>query len=116
MGPGVPAYQIDRAAGHVPPGGGDNGVGLGMDAAAQLVPLAPGDLHGLPGAVAQVRAVGPAPGGAIIAGGDDLVVFNDDGAVEPAQAGGPLQNGLGDVEIIVFLADPLHGSSSGPFF
>ena len=50
----IPAHQIQRSPCHVPPGGGDDGVGLGVDTAAQLVPLPPGYTHGLPGAVAQI--------------------------------------------------------------
>ena len=44
----VPPRQIESSPRHVPPGGGDDGVGLGVDAAAELVALAPGDLQGLP--------------------------------------------------------------------
>ena len=34
---GVPPHQIQGAAHHVPAAGGDDGVGLGVDGAAQLV-------------------------------------------------------------------------------
>ena len=37
-GPGIAAHQVQGAAHHVPPAGGDDGVGLGVHAAAQLVP------------------------------------------------------------------------------
>ena len=112
--PGLPitAHQVQGAAHHVPAAGGDNGVGLGVDAAAQLIPLSPGDLHGLTGAEAHVHAVLPATGRTVVAGGDDLVVLHDDRAVAPAQAGGPLQHRLGDVQIVVFLADAFHRAAS----
>ena len=78
---GLPAGQIEGGAQGVPPGGGDDGVHLRVDRAAQLIPLAGGDVHGLPGAVAQVHAVLPPPGRAVVAGGDDLVVFYNYGTV-----------------------------------
>ena len=111
-GGSVAAHQIDSAPRHVPPGGRDDGVGLGVDTAAQLVPLAAGHLHGFPGAIAHVHAVGPAPGGAVVARRNDLVIFHDDGAVDPPQTGGPLQDGLGNIQIIVFLANAIHRQPS----
>ena len=39
------ADQIHCAADHLLPGGADNRVGLGVDAAAELVTFAAGDLH-----------------------------------------------------------------------
>src|SRR5699024_5220873 len=108
-GGGVLPRQVQGTPHHVPPGGGDDGVGLGVDAAAQLVPLSPGDPHGLPGAVAQIHAVSPAPGRPVVAGGDDLVVLDNDGAVAPAQTGGPADDRLGDVQVVVLLTDALHG-------
>ena len=106
---GLTPRQVQGGPQGVPPGGGDDGVHLRVDGAAQLVPLAAGHLHGLPGAVAQVHAVPPPTGGAVVAGGDDLVVLHDDGPVAPAQAGGPLQHRLGDVQIVIFFVDALHG-------
>ena len=51
-GLGVAAHQIQRAAHHIPAAGGNDGIGLGVDAAAQLVPLPPGHPQLLPGAIA----------------------------------------------------------------
>ena len=62
----------------------------------------------LPGAAAQIHAVLPAPGGAVVAGGEDLVVADDDGSVFAPQAGGALQHALGDIQIVVFLVNPVH--------
>ena len=105
---GLPPGQIEGGAQGVPPGGGDDGVHLRVDGAAQLVPLAGGDVHGLPGAIAQVHAVFSAPGRAVIAGGDDLVVLDDDGPIAPAQAGGALQHRFGDVQIVILFVDAVH--------
>ena len=107
-GLGLPARQVQGGAQGVPPGGRDDGVHLRVDRAAQLIALAAGHVHGLPGAVAQVHAVLPATGRAVIAGGDDLVVFDDDGSIAPPHTGGPLQHGLGDIQVIVLFVDALH--------
>ena len=58
----------------------------------------------LAGADTQIAAVAPAAGRAVVAGGDDLVVSYDDCAVLPAQARGPLENGIGYIQIIILLA------------
>ena len=53
----VAAHKIDGAADHVAPGRRDNGVRLGVDAAAELVALAARDLQLLACAEAEVDAV-----------------------------------------------------------
>ena len=55
----VLAGHIQRRAQHLAAGGGDNGVCLRMYGAAQLIPLPGGNIHSLPGAVAQIHAVFP---------------------------------------------------------
>ena len=70
---GVLAGHVEGGPQHLAAGGGDDGVGLRVDGAAQLIPLPGGNVHGLPGAVAQVHAVFPPPGGAVVAGGHNLV-------------------------------------------
>ena len=87
-----------------------------MDGAAQLIPLTRWDIHGLPGTVAQVHTVLPPTGSPIVARGHDLVIFHDDSAVTPAQAGRPFEHGLGNVQIIIFLIDALHTRSPCPLF
>ena len=111
---GLPSGQIEGGPQGVPPCGGDDGVHLRMDRAAQFIPLSAGHIHGLPSAVAQIHAVLPPPGRAVVPGGNDLVVLDDDGSVAPPQAGGALQHRLRDVQIVVLLVDPLHGRP--PFF
>ena len=49
-----------------------------MDGAAQLVALSLGDVQLRPGAAAHVHAVFAPAGRAVVAGGDDLVVLDDD--------------------------------------
>ena len=64
----------------------------------------------------MARAMIAATGGSIVAGGDNLVMLNDDGSVTAAQAGRPLRHRLGNVQIIVFLVDPLHVGFPPAFF
>ena len=54
---GLPSGQIEGGPQGVPPCGGDDGVHLRMDRAAQFIPLSAGHIHGLPSAVAQIHAV-----------------------------------------------------------
>ena len=95
------AHQVQGGADHVPAGGADDGVGLGVDGPAQLVPLPPGDAQLGAQAVAQVRAVLPAPGRPHIACGDHLVVFHDHRPVVLSQAGAALADGLRQIQVIV---------------
>ena len=83
-----------------------------MDTAAQLISLSGGDIQLLPDAVAQLRAVDPAPGRTVLARGDDLVIADDDGAVMPAAAGGTLQHSLGNVQIVIGFIYTAHGDPS----
>ena len=80
-----------------------------MDGTAELITFATGDGQLLPDAVAQLVAVDPAPGCAIVAGCNDFIVTDNDGAIVTAAAGGALQNGLGDVEILVCFNNAFHG-------
>ena len=112
VGAGVAADQIDRCPDHVPPRRGDDGVGLGVHAAAELVALAGGNLQRLPRADPQIAAVAPPAGRPVVAGGDDLIVAHNDRAVLAPQTGGPLKNGVGNVQIVVLLAGAgIHASS-----
>ena len=80
-GGGVAPDEVERAADHVAPGGGDDGVGLGVHAAAQLIALAAGDVELLTVAVAELGAVDAPARRAVVARGEDLVVLDDDRAV-----------------------------------
>ena len=97
--------QIDRAADALAARGGDDGVHLGVDAAAELIALAGGDAEPFADAVAEVDAVA-----AVVARGNDLVVADDERPGVRAAAGRTLQHGLRDVEVIAFLIDAPHGS------
>ena len=55
-----------------------------MDGAAELIAFAAGNSQLLPDAVAQLVAVDPAPGCAVVAGGNDFVVADNDGAIVTA--------------------------------
>lgn len=96
-------------------GGGDDGVGLGVDGAAQLVPLPGWDVQRLAGAVVQIHAVAPPAGGAVVASGDDLVALDENGPIAPAQAGGAPGHRLGDVQIVILLVDASHKRPSHAF-
>ena len=110
---GFPAHQIQGTADHIPAGGGNDGVGLGMDTAAQLVPLTGGHLEGFPAAEPQVSAVFSASGGTVVPRGDDLIVAHDDGAVPPADAGRAVEDGISDIQIVIdFVSTMVHGLTS----
>ena len=104
---GVAPDEVERAADHVAPGGGDDGVGLGVHAAAQLVPLAAGNAQLLAVAVAELGAVDAPARRAVVARGEDLVVLDDDRAVFAPQAGRAVEHRVGDVEIIFVLTHAL---------
>ena len=106
---GLKACDINCSANHVPAGGRNNRVGLGVYGYAQLVAFAFGDVHLFPFAELPVDAVGLAPGCAVVAGGYDFVMIDDDGAIAAPKAGAASGDFFGDVEIIQVLADAFHG-------
>ena len=56
----------------------DDSVGLRMNGAAKLVPFPTGDLKAFPDAVAQVDTVAAASGSPHIAGGNNLILIDND--------------------------------------
>ena len=104
---GAAPDEVERAADHVAPRGGDDGIGLGVDAAAELIALTAGDVELLAVAVAELRAVDAAARRAVVAGGEDLVVLDDDCAVFAPQAGRAVEHRVGNVEIVFVLAHAL---------
>ena len=105
------ADEINVASDALVAGGGNNGVRLGMDAAAQLIALSARHTHLLAHAIAEIGAVFSSARRAVISGRDDLIVAYDDRAVLPAQARRAFEHRLGDVQIIILLYDPFHGAS-----
>ena len=104
---GAAPDEVERAADHVAPRGGDDGVGLGVDAAAELIALTARNIELLAVAVAELRAVDAAARRAVVAGGEDLVVLDDDRAVFAPQAGRAVEHRVGNVEIVFVLAHAL---------
>ena len=104
----LPRDDIHRTADALAARGGDDRVRLGVNAAAELVPLAGGDIQTVTDTVAQLGAVAAAAGRAVVACGDDLVVADDQCAVGSAQAGGSLQNRFCYIELVVFLINAAH--------
>ena len=49
----------------------------------------------------EIAAILPSARCADVTGGNDLVVFDDDGAVVPAKAGASFEDGFGDVKIVI---------------
>ena len=115
-GLGVPASQVEGGAQGGAAGGRDNAVGLGMDRAAQFIPLTRGHSELLPGTAAQIGAVFPSPGGSIVASGKDLIILHDDGAIAPPQTGGALEHRIRNIQIVIFLVDPGHSRRLLCFF
>ena len=103
----VTSHKVKRAADHISSGSGDDSVCLGVDAAAQFIPLAGRNAQLLSVAVSQLRAVDSSARCAVISGGEDLIIFYDDGTVFSAHAGGTPEDGICNVQIIVFLIDAL---------
>ena len=82
---GEGAIEGAAADGDAVGGGLDDGVFLGMDAEAFVEGAAAGGVAGAAGAAA-VAAIGDALGGAVVAGGEDLAVTDDNGADAAAEA------------------------------
>jgi len=93
--------KIDGTAQHAFTRGADDGIRLGMHAAAELVAFPARDMHLLADAVAQVDAVSPASRRANISGRNHLVVFDDHRAVALAQTGAALADDIGKVEVVI---------------
>ena len=112
----VLAGHVEGGPEGLAPGGGDDGVGLRVDRAAQLVPLPRRDVQGLPGSVVQVHTVLSPPGGPVVPGGDNLIALDDDGPIVPPQAGGALRHRFRNVQVLAHLVDSSHGRSPFPDF
>lgn len=106
----VGAVEGGAGDGDAHDGGLDDGVLLGVEGAAVFVAFAGAEAHALAGAAAEVGAVGHAGGCAVVAGGDDAVVFDEDGADLAAQAVGAFGDDVGDFhEIGVPVWALVHG-------
>ena len=109
---GVAPHEIQGSADHLFARRADDGIRLRMHRAAHLIPLSPRNVQLLADADAAVDAVFAAARRAVVAARDNLVVVHDDCAVTAPQAGAALQNGLRNVQIIIFFVRARHG----PFF
>ena len=107
IGSRIPPDEINGGADHIAPGSGDDGVCLRMDAAAEFVPLTGGNMQRLARADAQIAAVPAAAGRPVVAGGNNFVVADNNGAVFAPKAGGTLQNGIGNIKVIILLTRAL---------
>lgn len=106
----VGAVEGGAGDGDAHDGGLDDGVLLGVEGAAVFVTFAGAEAHALAGAAAEVGAVGHAGGCAVVAGGDDAMVFDEDGADLAAQAVGAFGDDVGDLhEIGVPVWALVHG-------
>ena len=85
-----------------------------MDASAQLIALTLRYAELFAHAFAYVRAVFPPARGAVVAGGDYLVVFHKDSAEIPPQTGPPLCDSLGYVQVVVSLVASFHFTAFQP--
>jgi len=91
----VTPNEIERAAEHGAAGGGDDRVCLSVDASAKLITLAAGDEKLFAGTKGEIDAIGTASGSAIVSGGYDLIVVNDDRTVFAAKTGGATEYRIG---------------------
>lgn len=72
-----------------------------MDASAEFVAFSSGDFKAFACAVAEFVAVGSPSGGSDVACGDDFVIFDDDGSVVAADAGGSFADDFSEIEVVV---------------
>ena len=105
------ADEIQGRAEHLLAGSMDDGIRLRMNGAAELISLTTGNIQLFAGAEADVGAVDTSSGCAYIAGGDNLIVRNDDRTEAAAQAGTSLEDGLGDIQIIIGFVPSGHEDS-----
>ncbi len=96
------AHKVEGASQHGASWRADDGVGFRVDASAEFVAFSSGDFQAFACAVAEFVAVGPPSGGAHVTGGDDFVVFDDDGSVVAADAGGSFADDFSKVEVVVY--------------
>ena len=100
--------QIQRCADHALSGGTDQGICLGMDTAAQLVPLAARHMKLLADAATDIGTVFPSARGAHIAGRDNLIVIHNHCPVVLSQTGTPLRNHFRQIQIIIDFISSFH--------
>lgn len=96
-------HQVKVAPGHVEPGCMNYGVHFGVNGPAEFIVLPWRNIFFHPDAVANVDAVRRLPRGAVIAGADDLVVFDDHGAEPSPQAGAPHGYGFCYFDVVLAL-------------
>ena len=72
-----------------------------MDASAQLIAFAAGDLQFGTDTAAEIGAVLPSAGCTGVAGRDDGIVFDDDRTILAAQTGGTFADCLSNIKIVV---------------
>jgi hypothetical protein len=96
------------------PGGVDDGILFGMDAAAQLIALAVGNVELVPEAEAVFKAVLGFPRRPNVTGGDNLVILDDDRSYGAPKAGAAPCNFFGNAQIILVFGDSFrfHNISS----
>lgn len=85
-----------------------DGVLLGMDASAQLVPSARRYVHLLSDA-SHLLAVAGALGRTVVSGGENPLVLDDDGSDLPSQTGGSGRYQTGHLHEILVIAGSVHG-------
>lgn len=105
---GLKACDINRSANHVPAGGRNNRVGFGVNGYTEFVAFPFGYVHLFPLTELTVDAVRFAAGSAVVAGGYDFIMIDDDGAIAAPKAGAASGNLFGNVEIILVFADAFH--------
>ena len=117
VGFGVMTGEVERGAEQIGAACADDCVHFRMDAAAQLIALTPRNLHPLTVAEIQITAILPPARCAVVAGRDDLVMLDNDGAEFPAQACAARTDRLGNVQIVVDFISALHDNAPfGCFF
>src|SRR5208282_169997 len=86
----------------------DYGVHLGVNRPAKLIVLAGRNIFFLADAIPQVDTVGGLPRGAIIAGADYLIVFDNYRAESAPETRAPHCHSAGDIHVILALRRSFH--------
>jgi hypothetical protein len=86
----------------------DYGVHLGVNRPAKLIVLAGRNIFFLANAIPKVDTVGGLSRGAIIAGADYLIVFDDYRAESAPETRAPHCHSTGDIHVILALGRSFH--------
>lgn len=108
MGDSIPSYQIECCTNTFAAGGRNDCICFSMYRTTELVTFSAGDFELFTNAITKLVAIDASTGRTVVAGGNDFVVSYNDSTIMSAAAGGTLQHGLGNIQIVVDLINAVH--------